>query len=425
MSHSDHPFQERVRHLYSNSKMSDFNFIVGPTQSAVPGHKFLFAIVSDVFYKSLYEDDSDEIQVPDMSYFTFMEFLKYVYFNELHLTQKIITDILKLSTDYQMIELHKRCIRYLRDNLYISNALFVLELCVKYDLMDLRDRCLSVIGNEPAKIFRDHEFLNLEENMLIMVLKSNHYVCPEYDIFMAAYAWAKTYCENHNMELTPEAIRSVMAKVWECIRFNKMPMSDFRKCLELKNLFTTEEIQRIFPIMKSRDTKLPRRETACSTKSYNRFKKVTREILFNDYKNVPEMFFEVSEPIYCFGFGVYGPTLNGVQVIKKQNVTATLQNDNCSVIKIKTIHFEFDGSDQIYEIYFEKPLPLSAREMYNVMIEYDELDLEIFESFIGTDGKEREEIDGIEVKYGCAAKEFGISSNFSQLAVVFLKKFLD
>lgn len=427
-SESRHPFQERVRYLYNNKKMSDFCFIVGPTQTEIPGHKFLFSIVSDVFYEMFYVDQSDclEINVPDISYFSFMEFLKYIYINDLLLTQKIVMDILQLSVDYKMPDLLRRCIDYLRKNLYIRNAMFVLQMSIKFDLFELKDKCLEVIGLNSEKLFKDLEFLSQEEEIIRVILKTNHFVCSEYQIFEAALAWAKKSCEKHDMPPYAKNLREMMKNCWDCIRFENMSDEQLNRVMDAKSILTQSAVQRILDIPKrQKKVKFNRKELANNMKLYNRFSTTTTEFFINDIRNFADLYFSVSEPVYCFGFGIYGPTKSGMNWITSQKVTATLQNHNCSQIKIKSIEFNYDGTDRIYEILFERPQLLNTSGFYYVIINYDEPDNVRYENYVGKEGLDEEEIDGIMVKYKHTKNNFGSSAVISRLTGILLRKFID
>lgn len=423
---SVHPFQERVRYLYNNKKMSDFCFIVGPTQTEIPGHKFLFSIVSDVFYEKFYVNDSEclEIYIPDISYFSFMEFLKYIYINDLLLTQKIVMDILQLSVDYKMPNLLRRCIDYLEKNLYIRNALFVLQMSIKFDLFDLKDKCLEVIGLHWEKLFKDAEFLNQDEELVRLILKTNHFVCSEYQIFEAAMSWAKKMCEKHNMPPYAKNIREVLKDLWECIRFENMSDKEIKLVMDGKGALSQPTFQRIANIVqKKKNSRNIRKDLAKRIIMYNRFQTIKTEFFINDVRNFADLYFSVSEPMYCYGFGIYGPTKSGLNWIPKQKVTAALQNSNCSQIKIKSIEFQYDGSNRIYELAFERPQLLNTSGFYYVTITYDEPDNVRYECHVGKDGVEEEEIDGITVTYKHTKDNFGSSASSSRLTGIMLRKF--
>lgn len=431
------PFQRRIAYLYNNTKMSDFNFIVGTTQTAIPGHKFLFSVLSEFFYDKFYGTNNkdgdgtvlsttDEIYVPHINPYAFMEFLKYVYRNEILLTSKSVGDMLQLSTDFNINCLKEICIQHLYSSLYPQNSLFVLDLSIDYNLFELKDKCLEIIGINSDKIFKDSDFFDINEDTLKIILKSNHFICSEYDLFMGAIIWAQSSIKVRDIKNNSAIIKKALNNIWCFIRFNNMSINDLLKCLEYKFLLPNDEIQLILNLLKQNNkiNKI-RKELSMNFKFFNRFQSISYNLIKNNTKSSAELYFSVSEPIYCYGFGIYGPTVNGLLFIKSQIATATLLNCNCSEVKVKTLELNYDGSNKIYNICFDNPIKLISNGFYYVIINFDNTNDIVFEKFCGIKLADEINIDEIVVKFRRGQSKYDLGCGSDRFAGVLLRKFIE
>lgn len=100
--------RERCALVFNNDFLSDVNFkarssICGEGK-VIPAHKFVLSISSPVFlamfHGNMAESVSNLIELPDCDYESLLEFLRYLYSDEAHLTGTNVLQVLYLANKY-------------------------------------------------------------------------------------------------------------------------------------------------------------------------------------------------------------------------------------------------------------------------------------------------------------------------------------
>ena len=210
--------RERTAFLFNNSLMSDIAFVLTDpdgTQVRVPAHKLVLSISSPVFEAMFYGELAEkrrEIELPDTELPYLLEFLRFLYCDEMDLT-----------TD---------------------NAFGVLYLAQKYIVPPLADKCWAFIdGNVCAYLKSDNAGSTLHPEMLhSLVRRETLHITKELELFHAAKRWAETRLKDQDVEPCGEAVRNMLGEAITSIRFPTISPEDFARHVVPSGMLTSEEV---------------------------------------------------------------------------------------------------------------------------------------------------------------------------------------
>ena len=241
--------RERTAFLFNNSLMSDITFVLTDpdgTQVRVPAHKLVLAISSPVFEAMFYgelsektrgielpdaeqtdtsSDPSDqssllhgnsvdqkkELELPGTQSRFLLEFLRFLYCEEVSLTAESVFGILHLAQ--------------------------------KYVVPLLADRCWSFIDvNTLPCLKSDSAVSTLQHDMLRSLLqRETLQITKELDLFDAIKFWAEAKCREEDVEPTGEAMRKILGKGVHLIRFPTIVPQDFVQQVVSSGILTDGE----------------------------------------------------------------------------------------------------------------------------------------------------------------------------------------
>ena len=98
--------KERLKMMLNNDVMSDVTFVIKDAMEDVvvfKAHKFVLAVSSPVFYAMFYgrlSERKDKIELPDCDSESFLEFLRFLYCDEVNLTGSSVLQVLYLAKKY-------------------------------------------------------------------------------------------------------------------------------------------------------------------------------------------------------------------------------------------------------------------------------------------------------------------------------------
>lgn len=243
--------KERISHLYNNDLMSDVTFLVkndsSGIHSRIPVHKFILAASSSVFFAMFHgpiAESRDEIEIPDCENSEcLLEFLKFIYADEIDLNWNNSFNVLYLSKKYMIPALSIRCCEFLAKTLTKENVLAVLQQSVKLDEPGLRARCLEFIHPVISQVLEMEAFLYLDIDSLKIILQEDRLQIPEISLFLAVEKWCKSKVSRRKMNDCPESWRRVLSDAIYLIRFPCMTSQEFAKHCMFSGLLTMEEIR--------------------------------------------------------------------------------------------------------------------------------------------------------------------------------------
>lgn len=202
---------KRFGRLLSSEEMSDVHFIVGRASHKlkIPGHKLVLAVGSPVFKAMFYgpvvlEGDLTvqkkgcdcanqlcDIELPDVEPIAFLEFLRYLYTDEINLNRDNIVAVLSAARKYVIPGLVNACIDYLRYRVNKENALVVWQSCRTFGEEEYEYFCLQLIRRFAHYVFLSPDFLRLDHDTLCWFLKDDLIRIEEVDVFRAVARWGK------------------------------------------------------------------------------------------------------------------------------------------------------------------------------------------------------------------------------------------
>lgn len=245
--------KERISYLYNNELMSDVTFIVQNDNSnnrcRVPAHKFVLSASSSVFFAMFHgpiAETRNEIVIADCENSEcLLEFLKFLYADEIELNWDNSFNILYLSKKYMIPALSIHCCEFLSKSLTKENVLAVLQQSVKLDEPGLTARCLEFIHPVISDVVQMETFLYLDLNTLKIILQEDRLQIPEIKLFIAVEKWCKGKVARRKMSDCPESWRKVLSDLKYLIRFPCMTSHEFATHCMFSGLLTLEEIRDI------------------------------------------------------------------------------------------------------------------------------------------------------------------------------------
>ena len=243
--------RERTTFLFNNSLMSDIKFVVFESYSnsrpvRVPAHKLVLAISSPVFEAMFYgqmAEKGEEVELPDTDSHSLLEFLRFVYCDEVNLTADNVGAVLYLAHKYDVPPLEKKCVRFLEDALDTENVLDILMIAQNINEEDLRRICWEMIDFFTGECL---EAMNsLDESSLGFLLKRDTLTIDEVALFGAVLKWAKEECESQNLGITGPELRRVLGESIFQIRFLMMSRDQFDQEVVPTGVLTETEIMSV------------------------------------------------------------------------------------------------------------------------------------------------------------------------------------
>ena len=229
--------KERTTVIFNNELLSDVKFVVpvseaeSETRKTIPAHKLVLAISSPVFYAMFYgqlAEAKDCIELPDCEYDSLLEFLRYLYSDEVNLTGSNVMHVLYLAKKYMVPSLAEKCGEYLRENLSAANVFSILPHAQKFEDKDLEGRCWEVIEENTEEALTSDDFVTLERSLIESVVKRERLTIKEVDLFKAVDRWARRESERQGITADGESKRRIIGEdTVKAIRFPVMSEKEF------------------------------------------------------------------------------------------------------------------------------------------------------------------------------------------------------
>lgn len=187
---------EDFRRLVDDPKLafsSDLTFLVGDNEVAVKSH---FAIVAarceNLKNLIIIENNSEEdvvghekhyyYKLPKADVNAFRLVLEFLYTDQIRLDQskaftpeliQIITKVLQLSIECQLVKLEKLCIKYFKGSVNIGNVLETLKNATSVSLVPIKEYCLRFIIKEAHynSIVMSKEFESLDQPLMVEIIR--------------------------------------------------------------------------------------------------------------------------------------------------------------------------------------------------------------------------------------------------------------
>lgn len=247
--------RERCALVFNNDFLSDVNFkarssICGEGK-VIPAHKFVLSISSPVFlvmfHGNMAESVSNLIELPDCDYESLLEFFRYLYSDEAHLTGTNVLQVLYLANKYIVPSLVEKCTEYLQNNLDANNVFCILPHAPQtFDENGLLEHCWEVIDKNADIVVKSEEFVNLDKCLMETIVNRESLNITEFELFKAVDRWASKESERQGLRASlcdVESKRRVLGeRIVQAIRFPLMSQKEFMSVVPDSNILTTSEV---------------------------------------------------------------------------------------------------------------------------------------------------------------------------------------
>jgi len=247
--------RERSKFILNSDLFSDVKFVIGRTdgesesnrgRQVIPAHKFVLSISSPVFEAMFYgelAETRDSIELPDCEYDSLLELFRYMYSDEVNLSESNVMAVLYLAKKYMVPSLADKCMAYLENNVDPSDVFSVLPVAQKYEEKKLMDRCWEVIDKQTEEAVKSDGFAAIERSLLEAVVMRDTLSIEEIELFKAVDLWATKEGERQGLPADGAFKRRVLGeKVVKGLRFPTMKQNDFASVVLDSKILTPDEI---------------------------------------------------------------------------------------------------------------------------------------------------------------------------------------
>lgn len=390
-------WRDRNKFLFLKMYMSDCSFVVtcGTTQIIVPAHKYILGGFSLDFYNLFYrmEANSNEIPITDVSIRALKEFLRFVYTGEGNLCMEIIWDVLKLAVRYSSKILTSFCESFIIRKINEKNCLFVLNKCSEFKMTLINTICMHFIVKQ-TNLLKSPDFLEINQETLDIILKSDKLTITEMELYRIVLSWSEKNCLKNNIPVNPENMRLALGSAISNIRFASMNIKEFSECSDSNSILTQQEINQVYRFIgtdgKSECTFLSKKRNSC--KKICHFSKKPKTKLLVGF--TPCYFhFSVDKAVKFYGFGIYGRTNLSIEFKNSEVLSYRLANENVKNLLTGSAEVSYDGTDEIYNLMFERYAWLQPHIMYTICITRDNKG--IFTNYFEENMLKRVKCDGV------------------------------
>ena len=240
--------KEKVSHFFMNELASDVKFLVN--SQTIPAHRFVLIANSSVFFAMFngpLAETSGTVAITDCEREDdFIQFLRFLYTEKCDLKWKNVFKILYFSKKYLVSSLTKHCTRFLSNEIDLDKVLQVLQQAIKFDELELKDRCLQYLCPNISKLVVTEAFISLEHHVLTLIIEQDQLRISEVDLFKAVEQWCENQVNKLGLPNDPEAKREVLDDTLYLVRFPTMSAAEFATNCAYSGLLTADECKDIF-----------------------------------------------------------------------------------------------------------------------------------------------------------------------------------
>ena len=374
--------KDRCSFLFNNELLSDIKFIVpvpsGESESIkkskheIFAHKFLLSISSPVFYTMFYgaiPEASDTVELPDCGYESLVEFLRFIYSDEVILSESNVTEVLYLSKKYMMPPLADKCWEFLASNMYPSNVFSVLSVAELHEEEKVVNLCWKMIDEQTRAVLRQR----IERRQVEAIVTRDTLKIKEVELFTALNLWATSECEKNGLTADGKTKRTVLGEqIIKAIRFPVMSQAMFNYQVEKCDILSSEEVSHLRKYFeKTLDGPLAfpdhRRLLPHNLVRRQRFRECGQSFSYDrGWKD--SIVFEVIYAIQLYGTRFFGRANSNysvkLELINEKSEEVLLsKKSNFTAVPLKTYSEDaYDG----FEFLFDSPVDIGTNAKYRM-----------------------------------------------------------
>lgn len=235
--------------LVNNEFISDVKFQFHD-KKYIYAHKFILCLRSPEFFKFFKESAfiKNIIQIDHVSSESFLEFIKFLYTDELEINQNNAADLMKLSIKYRVSVLEAQCKEIIFCKVSEENVCTFLDVSVQENWIEQQKLCLNFIAKNYGEVLKSKSILEINQNTLKEIIDLDPVSdVKEFDIFKTIIMWADRACERDGSRPSGCNQRNKLGDIVKIIRLGAMTPKDFSKCQDIApDLLEKDEIIAIF-----------------------------------------------------------------------------------------------------------------------------------------------------------------------------------
>ena len=428
----------------SASSVSSTTQLSSALPRKIPGHKYVLATGSSVFYAMFYgglamdiengSSPDNAIDVPDVEPSAFLTMLKYLYCDDIDISPDNVLPTLYAAKKYIIPYLAQECVRFLESSLSARNACLLLSQARFFDEPALTQRAWEVIDAQAQLALTSDGFVDIDKETLKLILSRETLNCRETVIFDAARRWAQAECvrndiqnenneenendagiDHHSNDQTKsdeERYREALGDALYLVRFPCMSVQEFADTVAKSGLLTLQETTDIFLYFTASSSQKPLTMSPFITNPrIGLARQICARFGSSQYRTnqwryrgrTDSIQFCVDRRIFIVGFGLYGSS-NGSSEYRshielKSSPAFTHLGRGSRVLAENTVKFFSDGSSNSFQVYFKQPVQIEPDVYYTASAVLDGAEL----SYFGQEGRS-------EVNVGRVTFQFQYSS---------------
>lgn len=249
--------KESILHLFNEQIGVDISFKVG--EEIVKGHKVILAARSPklgrVFDNKMFSSDLDlemdgkNIVVKGVEPDMFREFMRFVYSEEVELTDENAIPLLALAQRFDITPLEALCAEKLENAITPENVFSFANQACNLQATTLIEKCLKVFSEHTKTCIKSEKFNQSSKEALSVLLDVDAIECRELDLFKAVYQWTEVECKRLDIEPTKLNKRKALGDVLYKLRLPTLNLWEFARYVSQSGLLTNDDLANLYMIL--------------------------------------------------------------------------------------------------------------------------------------------------------------------------------
>ncbi|XP_055303109.1 kelch-like protein 41a [Sitodiplosis mosellana] len=257
-SFSSNAAARATKKLFLDEDSANFHFVFDSDNDRpmkLPVHKIILAAASPVFHTMFYGslEEKTEVEIVDVSFGAFKEFLQYFYLADVTLTMEHVPGVMYLGEKYEITECSDACSTFLMQNLTADTVCWAYEVAVLFKRKDLMEFCNTLAKSEISAVVQSRCFMECDQKVLRHILKLDPLSGPNTDVFQACIAWAKSACQQKGLDGDqPQNVRDQLGQAFYEMPFALISQANFFNFVPPNaTLFANEDLVEIIQMVAS------------------------------------------------------------------------------------------------------------------------------------------------------------------------------
>lgn len=238
--------KEFTTELFNNASQSDvyFEFTDGVRYC---GHKLLLSrssVFDRMFNVKDWKETINLVKIDDIPSEDFYEFLRFLYTDEVNLTEKNFIGVGYAAHKYNIKLLETICADFLCGVLNLNNVIQYLEQSYKCEIIG--EEVLCFVDDNIKTLIENKSLFTISQEPLMEILCRDSLRCNEFELFKFTLEWSQHAIRSCEDDAAIKNKKTKYSAVFNLIRFPTMNADEFLKCFSLvPDFFTAVETHAI------------------------------------------------------------------------------------------------------------------------------------------------------------------------------------